>query len=112
MRTYLEATRHASEGLIDLFTRDLRLLKEEMLILASSLAKLEVWTREQEGKDNAEDVMREEFWEDFENRVRKHSRQARASFEKARELRSSIADKQFSLSVLCGALLQIAKQAI
>ncbi len=112
MRTYLRETRHAAEGLITLFTHDLREHSAAKRQCAESMCEVTAWMAEMQAKDLTQEIKKEEFWDHFVNHVRVHTRQARVSNERAADIGQVIEAKMNSLSALCGALLQIAKQGI
>jgi hypothetical protein len=108
MKEYLEATRHAAEGLINLYTHDLIPFHAARNDMIESIAKASEWSKDAAQRNPLSD----EVFDILVNRIRPLQRQAFTSRDKAIEHLDIIEARAASLAALAGAILQIAKQGI
>jgi hypothetical protein len=108
VKEYLEATRHAAEGLINLYAHDLVPFYAARNDMIESIAKVGEWSKDATQRNPLSD----EFFDELVNRIRPLQKRALTSRDRAIEHLDIIEARVSSLAALAGAILQIAKQGI
>lgn len=111
MNPYLSETEYAVENLIALANKEEALLAEKLAALASTEAKLRVHQWDFESSDLNDDFSEAYVMAAF-GRMANAAKEKEALHREATELQALVGIRQAATQVICGAILQIAKQGI
>lgn len=111
MNKYLADTNYAAKSLIELYMHEILEYKEAEQAFVAGAEYVNAWNAQFEGKDLIQEALRLPLLPQLRD-MQKNTDQIRVSAKKMFALKDTLKTRQFALQVLCGALLQIAKQGI
>ncbi len=111
MNKYLQDTQYAANGIVELYMHEVLAHQEAELAFVTGAEAVQEWNAQLEGRDLLQAMLQPDFFDQLRAMTR-NSAGIHESAERMFALEATLRTRQFAIQVLCGALLQIAKQGI